>query len=70
MVEITSANGFKLNQRVQIAPAYDAWMQGDRFGEILRFRRSVDRTRTIATLVMDRSKRRIRIDVEDLTPCD
>ena len=46
MVEITSAGGFRLYQRVQIAPAYDAWMQGDRFGEIRKFRKSVDRTPT------------------------
>jgi hypothetical protein len=68
MVEITSAGGFRLNERAQIAPFFDAWMQGDRFGTIIRFRRSVDRTRIIATLVMDKSLRRIRVDVEDLTP--
>ncbi len=27
--------GFAVGQRVEISPAYDIWMRGDRYGEII-----------------------------------
>lgn len=44
-------NALKVGQRVELHPATDAWMQGDRFGEIVRV------GRTTVGVKMDRSGR-------------
>lgn len=41
----------KIGHRVQLSPAADAWMQGDRYGEVVRVGRS------IVHVKMDRSGR-------------
>jgi hypothetical protein len=46
---------FKVGQRVELSPATDAWMMGDRFGEIVKIGRAYLHVR------MDRSGRTLRI---------
>lgn len=46
---------FKVGQRVQISPAYDAWMRGDRYGEIEKITAKTIHVR------LDKSKRILRI---------
>ena len=59
----------RIGKRVELHPATDAWMQGDRYGEIVSVSK---RTRTyldprdprnghIFTVLMDRSGRRLRV---------
>jgi hypothetical protein len=42
---------YQVGQRVQIHPATDAWMQGDRYGEVIKVGRKYVHVR------MDRSRR-------------
>lgn len=35
------ANELRVGDRVQIHPASDAWMQGDRYGEVVKVGRSI-----------------------------
>ena len=45
---------YKVGTRVELHPATDAWMMGDRFGEVTGIK--LDRTRVVYYLVtMDRS---------------
>jgi hypothetical protein len=46
-----NATELKVGNRVQIHPAADAWMQGDRYGEVVKVGRS------IVHVKMDRSGR-------------
>lgn len=68
MPKINTAGGFLIGHRVEIAPHYDLWMQGARFGTIKSFRRSVDGKSIIARIKMDHPqvKTLARIPVDDL----
>jgi hypothetical protein len=44
-----------VGQRVQISPAYDAWLQGDRFGEVIKV------TAKTVYVKLDKSGRTLRI---------
>ena len=46
--------------RVELHPATDRWMMGDRFGEVVKV------TRTLVHVRMDRSGKTIRFGPEDL----
>ena len=48
---------FKIGQRVQISPGYDAWMRGDRYGEIERI------TTKSIHIRLDKSKRILKVPV-------
>lgn len=60
---------YRIGKRMQLHPATDRWMMGDRFGEIVaiskRVRHYIDpkdpRNGQIFTVVMDRSGKRIRV---------
>lgn len=47
--------GISLGDRVEIHPAMDAWMQGDRYGEVLKVGRK------LFSVKMDHSGRTLRI---------
>jgi len=51
----TSVDGFTAGDRVEIQPYLDAWMMGDRYGDIVKIGRSKLHVR------MDRSGRTLRI---------
>ncbi len=53
-MEFTVAS-FARNERVELHPATDAWMQGDRFGEVVKVGREYVHVR------MDRSARKLAI---------
>jgi len=55
-----SREGFTLGQRVQLHPTTDAWMAGDRYGQVVRFGAKY------AYVVMDRSGRTRRVSFENL----
>jgi hypothetical protein len=46
---------FKPGQRIQLSPACDRWMAGDKFGEVLRINGSK------LVVLMDRSQERILV---------
>lgn len=50
----------KAGQRIQLRPATDAWMQGDRYGEVVRVGKSIVHAK------MDRSKRVRRFHPESI----
>lgn len=60
---LIEADGFvnecKAGERVQMHPATDAWMRGDRFGEIVKFKDGV------ATVKLDKSGKTVRVDVNE-----
>lgn len=62
-----TAGGFHVGHRVELHPGTDAWMRGDRYGEVIGFARSkrggeVD----LARVKMDTSGRTLRAPVADL----
>lgn len=46
---------YKIGDRVELHPATDAWMRGDRFGEVVKVGRKVYHVK------MDRSGRTLRV---------
>ena len=60
---------YRIGKRMQLHPATDRWMMGDRYGEIVaiskRDRHYIDpkdpRNGRIFTVLMDRSGKRIRV---------
>ena len=50
-----SKQGFAVGQRVQISPAYDAWMRGDRYGEVVKV------TPKSVHVKLDKSQRVLRV---------
>lgn len=50
-----------LNQRVQLHPGTDAWMQGDRFGLVVKIGRKYLHVK------MDRSGRTLKVTPESVT---
>lgn len=46
---------YLVGKRIEISPHFDAWMQGDRFGEITKV------TSKYITVKMDRSQRVLRL---------
>lgn len=53
-----------IGTRVQVNPALDIWMSGDRFGKV------VDMGRVRATVLMDASGKKLRFLRTDLTPVE
>lgn len=53
----------KNGQRVELHPATDRWMRGDRFGEILgsRMKRDLNVTWRVYRVKMDKSGKTIRV---------
>lgn len=52
-------NDFKVGDRVQISPACDRWMMGDKYGEVIRIGRrllrlKMDRSGHLVDMVPDR----------------
>ena len=47
--------GYTVGQRVEISPAYDAWMQGARYGEIVKI------TRKALTVKLDARNKPLRV---------
>lgn len=62
MITITIKNPLAVQQRVQALPHTDAWMQGDRYGEV----RVVESQGTVIYVLMDRSGRCRKFLVSDL----
>lgn len=56
--------------RVEIAPHYDLWMRGARYGEVIREYKSRKTGRNIVLVKMDHPQVRkpIRVLAEDVTP--
>ena len=50
-----TTHGYAIGQRVEISPAYDAWMQGARCGEIVKI------TRKAITVKLDARNKPLRI---------
>lgn len=61
-IRITIANPLAVQQRVQAAPHTDAWMRGDRYGEV----RLVESQGTVIYVLMDRSGKVRKFLVSDL----
>lgn len=57
---MASTADYREGQRVQLHPATDRWMRGDRYGTVLRIGRKYVR------VLMDRSGHTIRVDPENL----
>jgi hypothetical protein len=55
---------FQDGDRVELAPHLDRWMMGDRFGVVVRTNGN------IVTVLLDRSKRRMKFHRDDLTPVE
>jgi hypothetical protein len=55
-----SLNNFRLGDRVQLHPATDRWMMGDRFGKVVKLGRKLLHVR------MDVSGRTIRVSPENI----
>jgi hypothetical protein len=53
--------GFKVGDRVQLHPATDQWMQGDRYGEVVRI------SLTWVSVKLDKSGRTQSFTPENLT---
>ena len=51
---------YRIGDRVQIHPATDAWMRGDRYGEIVKV------GRTLVHVKMDRSGRTLRLHPQNV----
>lgn len=47
-------------ERVELPAHFDAWMQGDRYGEVVKV------TTTHTHVAMDRSRRTLRVSNEDM----
>jgi hypothetical protein len=62
-METNMETNMKPNTRVEIAPHYDLWMRGDRYGSVVR-------TRPDGKVVvwMDKTNRECLFPVEDLVP--
>lgn len=56
-----TVSNFLVGDRVQLHPATNLWMQGDRYGEVVKIRRGK------VTLKMDRSGRVIRAFPHDIS---
>ncbi len=65
LVTEMSTETFDAGQRVQLHPGTDAWMQGDRYGEVVRTQRN-----RLVVVKMDRSGRNLRCPPELLTKID
>lgn len=52
---------FKPGQRIELHPATDRWMRGDRFGEIIGKRENIYRVK------MDRSGQTIRVSEANIS---
>jgi hypothetical protein len=59
-LSLTATQPFILNQRVQAHPATDTWMRGDRYGTVKKI------GRRYIHVLMDRSGRTIRFDIDNL----
>lgn len=60
-----TAADFTIGDRVQTHPATDAWIQGDRFGDVVRIGAD-DKGNARVTVRMDKSGRLIRFAPTDL----
>lgn len=58
-----TTNTFPVGGRFELHPAADRWMQGDRYGEVVRVTRQ-----GIVHLRMDRSGRTLRCRPENIIP--
>lgn len=56
---------YRKGDRVQMHPATDAWMQGDRFGTVLK---DVDHSATTVKVKLDRSGYHKTFRIEDVLP--
>lgn len=56
----TSPKDFRPGQRVQMHPATDAWMQGDRYGQVTGIGRAY------VHVLMDRSGRTLKVRPKNL----
>lgn len=63
-------SNFKIGQRVQLHPATDRWMMGDRYGCIVKLLRANDTREMVFAVVveMDKSKRTLAFNPRDILP--
>jgi hypothetical protein len=52
-----------IGTRVEIPAYIDAWMRGDRYGEIVAFNRH-----GLAIVLLDKSQKRLHCEVDELRP--
>lgn len=57
---------YRPGQRIELHPARDEWMQGDRYGEIVSVGLRGDEKGLAITVKLDKSGRRIRLAPEDI----
>ena len=55
---------FHIGNRVQVHPATDAWMRGNKYGSVLSIGRKY------ITVLMDRDKRRLKFTRDLLLPAE
>ena len=48
--------GYRIGERVEISPAYDSWMRGDRYGEVAKI------TTKAVTVKLDKSGKMLRVN--------
>jgi hypothetical protein len=59
---LTSCDGYSVGDRVELHPSTDAWMRGDRYGEIVKLTHISRRIH----VVMDKSGRTLKVSASQL----
>lgn len=60
MTNDSTFDGFRVGDRVELHPSTDRWMQGDRYGEVVKI------GHTYVHVHMDRSNKTIRVRPQNL----